>query len=56
MENGWTLIENQDWITIFNLIAEKSNTVEKQISKNDHQGHYCFVLSDQWYRFISWIY
>ncbi|ENW80121.1 hypothetical protein F908_02319 [Acinetobacter sp. NIPH 284] len=30
------LIENQDWITLFNLLAEsQSNTVEKQISKNE---------------------
>ena len=30
------LIENQDWITLFNLLAEnQSNTIEKQISKNE---------------------
>ncbi|ENU24882.1 hypothetical protein F993_00265 [Acinetobacter proteolyticus] len=30
------LIENQDWITLFNLLGEsQSNTIEKQISKNE---------------------
>ncbi|MCU4580246.1 site-specific recombinase [Acinetobacter gyllenbergii] len=30
------LIENQDWITLFNLLGEsQSNTTEKQISKNE---------------------